>query len=405
MQVGPLTFAVSIQDAAHAAAAKRRPGGQAGRPRPPAKPKRLARRHLHRRDRFLAARRQRRPPPPTSPRPSTAATRSPSPPSRTPRPPVAAAAKPSAPPTPPPRTSRHRSPATRSTSGESERRRTTKKPIGDETRTTRTSEDEDEAAEDEPRRRVHRRVEPVLRRQEGPEGPGQGRTRPADPNGDVQGHQRRRQRDPPQADGTPPGVQVLSRSRLIRLDTRGRSPLRCPSTIPRIASSPVLSAQEGLERLIERLEHLVVGQRPLLERLVDRPAGRRPRPDRGRPRPGQDPGRPGPGPGPRPAVPADPVHPRPAPRRPDRHPDLSARDRHVRRPPRPDRHQRPAGRRDQPGPGQGPERPAGGDAGGADHRRRRDDRPARDLLGPGHPEPDRARGDLSRSPRPSSTGS
>ena len=30
----------------------------------------------------------------------------------------------------------------------------------------------------------------------------------------------------------------------------------------------MLPAQEGLERLIQRLEHLVVGQRPLLERLV-----------------------------------------------------------------------------------------------------------------------------------------
>ena len=37
---------------------------------------------------------------------------------------------------------------------------------------------------------------------------------------------------------------------------------------PSHSSSPVLSAQEGLERLIQRLEHLVVGQRTLLERLV-----------------------------------------------------------------------------------------------------------------------------------------
>ena len=37
---------------------------------------------------------------------------------------------------------------------------------------------------------------------------------------------------------------------------------------PSLAGSTFLPAQEGLERLIERLEHLVVGQRPLLERLV-----------------------------------------------------------------------------------------------------------------------------------------
>ena len=30
---------------------------------------------------------------------------------------------------------------------------------------------------------------------------------------------------------------------------------------PSLSSSPVLSAQEGLESLIQRLEHLVVGQR------------------------------------------------------------------------------------------------------------------------------------------------
>src|SRR3954453_10402047 len=37
---------------------------------------------------------------------------------------------------------------------------------------------------------------------------------------------------------------------------------------PSLSSSPVLSAQQGLESLIQRLEHLVVGQRSLLERLV-----------------------------------------------------------------------------------------------------------------------------------------
>ena len=37
---------------------------------------------------------------------------------------------------------------------------------------------------------------------------------------------------------------------------------------PSHPSSPVLPAQEGLECLIERLEHLIVGQRTLLERLI-----------------------------------------------------------------------------------------------------------------------------------------
>ncbi len=65
--------------------------------------------------------------------------------------------------------------------------------LGDE-----TDEDEDEAAEAGPRG-VHRRVQPLLRRQEGPEGAGEGRAR----QGGLQGHQRRRQRHPSQADGTP----------------------------------------------------------------------------------------------------------------------------------------------------------------------------------------------------------
>ncbi|MGO9813607.1 MAG: AAA family ATPase, partial [Isosphaeraceae bacterium] len=37
---------------------------------------------------------------------------------------------------------------------------------------------------------------------------------------------------------------------------------------PSLAGSTIQSAQEGLERLIERLELMVVGQRTLLDRLV-----------------------------------------------------------------------------------------------------------------------------------------
>ena len=52
----------------------------------------------------------------------------------------------------------------------------------------------------------------------------------------------------------------------------------------------VAAAQEGLLRLIDRIEGQVVGQRTLAGAAGHRAAGRRPRPDRGRARPGQDPG-------------------------------------------------------------------------------------------------------------------
>ena len=94
----------------------------------------------------------------------------------------------------------------------------------------------------------------------------QAKRRGRDPSGepDLQRQQRRRQRDPPEIDGTPASLQVLNRA-----IPRVRGHRRFMSTDdPSHCSSPALSAQAGLERLIERLEHLVVGQRTLLERLV-----------------------------------------------------------------------------------------------------------------------------------------
>ena len=61
---------------------------------------------------------------------------------------------------------------------------------------------------------------------------------------------------------------------------------------------------------------------------------------------------------------------------------------------RPDLRQPGPGRRDQPGAGQGAERPARGDAGAAGHDRRRDLPAARPVPGHGHAEPDRAGGHL-----------
>ena len=158
-------------------------------------------------------------------------------------------------------------------------------------------------------------------------------------------------------------------------------------------------------RLIDRLEAAVVGQRAVLERLVIAllagghvliegvPGLAKTRAVR---RPGH---------GARPALPPHPVHPRPAPGRPDRHPDLPPPDRPLRRQARADRHQRPAGRRDQPRPGQGPECPARGDAGRPGHHRRRDDPscPTRSSCSPRRTRSS-TRGP-TRCPRPSSTAS
>ena len=94
----------------------------------------------------------------------------------------------------------------------------------------------------------------------------------------------------------------------------------------------------------------------------------------------------------------DPVHARPdaVGHHRHRHPPGRPRDRpprvRVRR--RAGLRQHHPGRRDQPHPAQDPGRAAGGDAGAAGHRRRPDLPAARPVLRAGHPEPDRAGGDL-----------
>ncbi len=138
--------------------------------------------------------------PPPRGRPFTAATRSRSPPSRTPSPPPSK-------PQPPPSASDdeyERQADGRGRAGGRGRRDRRQPPAGG---TTPTRKAETKPMRTSPTRKppggVHRRVQPVLRRQEGPEGAGQAdRPRQAV----LHGHQRRGGRHPPQADGTPAGA-------------------------------------------------------------------------------------------------------------------------------------------------------------------------------------------------------
>ena len=254
---------------------------------------------------------------------------------------------------------------------------------------------------------------------------------PAGPyKGLAEGLERRRGRHPPPDDGPPQGVEIhviagprLGRSRAAdcppRPSATGRSTSGAPRGVP--PSTDALAPDESW--LISDLAPPPTSG--LAPRRADRPSRTRrslanarsssgwwwrcSRADtsssKGVPGPGQDPVRPGPRPRPRPPFQPNSIHARPAPGRPDRHPGLSPGDRHVRRPDWADRRLGGPGRRDQPGPGQGPERPAGGDAGGAGHRRRPDHPPARSVLGPRHPESRSSTRGPTRSPRPSSTAS
>ena len=172
MQVGPLTFAVSIQDAPAP------PPGQAGRSRPP------PRRHAgqaqakaspddSRTTRSIPGCSAKRPaPPPDQPTAvyggdtiTIAAFKDAQAPE------AAAPAR--------PRTSPPRSPATTSTSARPRKKRKRKKPDDEEVEFDDEDDDDDEDDEDDEeeesaRRGVHGRIEPVLRRQEGPERAGQG---------------------------------------------------------------------------------------------------------------------------------------------------------------------------------------------------------------------------------------
>ena len=82
------------------------------------------------------------------------------------------------------------------------------------------------------------------------------------------------------------------------------------------------------------------------------------------------------------------------PGRPRRHAHLQPEDRRVHDVARAGVHQPAAGRRDQPRAGQGPERPARGDAGAPGDDRARDAQGAEPVPRAGHPEPDRDRGHL-----------
>ncbi len=120
----------------------------------------------------------------------------------------------------------------------------------------------------------------------------------------------------------------------------------------------------------------------------------RPHADRGRARPRQDAGREDPGADPGDRLPAHPVHPGPAARRPRGDADLRPEDGRVHAAPGPDLQPRRADRRDQPRARQGAvgaARVDGGEAGdpGGHHLS-----PARALHGAGDPEPDRAGGHL-----------
>ncbi len=122
--------------------------------------------------------------------------------------------------------------------------------------------------------------------------------------------------------------------------------------------------------------------------------GRRACPARGRAGAGQDPGRPhgcqqhlG-------RLREDPVHPGHAAGRRDRHPDLQSSRGQLLDQEGADLRQPDPGRRDQPRAGQGPGRSARGDAGAPGDARRPDPGPAGAVPRHGHPEPDRAGGDV-----------
>ena len=88
------------------------------------------------------------------------------------------------------------------------------------------------------------------------------------------------------------------------------------------------------------------------------------------------------------------VHPGPDAGRHRRHPGVAALDRTIRHRARAGVRQPGAGRRDQPGTGQGAVGAAGGDGGAAGQHRRHHPPAADAVPGAGHPEPDRDRGRL-----------
>ena len=175
---------------------------------------------------------------------------------------------------------------------------------------------------------------------------------------------------------------------------------RTPSSqpLPNDDLAAVERLKDAFAKLKAELGKVIVGQQAVLEELLDRDLRARPLPADRRARPGQDADDPHPGRRAEPDLQPDPVHPRPDAlgHHRDRGDPGGQGDRRppVQVPPRADLRQHRAGRRDQPHPAQDPGRAAGGHAGAAGHRRRRAAPPARPVLRPGHPEPDRAGRDV-----------
>ena len=172
-----------------------------------------------------------------------------------------------------------------------------------------------------------------------------------------------------------------------------------PSALPRRRPEPSASAPSTAEAGLPRSRAVRgeeghrrpgAGDRAAL-RLPARPG---PLPARRRARPGQDAGHGDAGPHRGRHVQPAAVHARPAARRHRRHPHLPALDRGLRRRAGPDLRQLRAGRRGQPGPGQGAVRPARGDGRATRVDRRAHLPGARAVPRAGHPEPDRVGGRL-----------
>ncbi len=162
-----------------------------------------------------------------------------------------------------------------------------------------------------------------------------------------------------------------------------------------VTDDEFLGAREAkavLEHALFEVKRIVVGQDRMIERLFVCLLSRGHCLLEGAPGPGQDLGR-------RDhrhrqwrRLRSHPVHPRSRACRPRRHPHLPSEPRGLRRRAGTDLRQHRAGRRDQPGAGQGPICAARGDGRAPRVDRWRDLRRARPVPGAGHPEPDRERG-------------
>ncbi len=163
---------------------------------------------------------------------------------------------------------------------------------------------------------------------------------------------------------------------------------RWPAAARQLREPAVRGAHPGTRDLRGQADHRRPG--PTGRAHARRPARQGPRAARGRARRGQDAGGRDLRQGGRRHVRPHPVHPRPGAHRHRRHPDLPAGQGGVRHRARPCRGELPARRRDQPRPGQGAVRAAGGHGRAQDLDRRQDLPAARAVPGDGDPEPDRA---------------